>query len=126
MHKDYIELGKKYIDAIYRIEINKRNNITGLYALETHRLKCHKALCERLGLDHYKTKEVTGNLDKIIKFDIDKLNEDFDFWLEKYAERLVAELSKRIIRDDYKSDEKINDEEDNLFEEIELVSQKQQ
>lgn len=46
--------------------------------------------------DKQKTKDICTNLDKTIGFDITELEQDFDFYLEKYAKKLVEKLGKLL------------------------------
>jgi len=87
-----VKIAMDYIDSIYRIESMRTEGITGIYGLEQHRIQKHEELCEELNIDRDKTKDICLNLDKSIDFNIDELNKDFDYILEKYAKRLIAKL----------------------------------
>jgi hypothetical protein len=89
-----VQIAMGYIDAIYRIETMRTEGVTGLYGLEQHRLQKHGELCEALMINREKTKDICLNLDKSIGFNLDELNKDFDFYLEKYAKRLVEKLAQ--------------------------------
>jgi len=94
-YKDKVEKAIAYIDAIYRIEEMCAYGVSGLYALEQNRISTHDELCEIMQIsDKSKTKDICLNLDKTIGFDIADLDNDYDFFVEKYAKRLVAELGK--------------------------------
>jgi hypothetical protein len=70
----------------------RADGITGLYGLEQHRIIKHGELCDLLMIDREKTKDICLYLDKSIGFDLDELNNDYDFWIYKYAQRLVTKL----------------------------------
>jgi hypothetical protein len=88
-----VESAVSYIDSIYRIESMRVDGVTGIYGLEQHRINKHGELCDLLMIDRDKTKDICLNLDKSIGFDLEELHNDYEFWIYKYAQRLVAKLS---------------------------------
>lgn len=69
--------------------------VTGIYALEQQRIKAHDELCEQLGIsDKSSTKDICLYMDRSIGFNLEELNRDYDFFIEKYAQRLVTELGR--------------------------------
>lgn len=84
-----------YIDSVYRIEEMRSMGVTGLYGLEQQRIKTHDELCEILGIsDKSVTKDICLYMDRSIGFDIEELNRDYDYFIEKYAKKLVTELGR--------------------------------
>lgn len=84
-----------YIDSVYRIVEMQSMGITGMYGLEQQRIKTHDELCEILGIaDKSVTKGICLYMDKSIGFDLEELNRDYDYVIEKYAKKLVTELGR--------------------------------
>lgn len=94
-YDDKVNKAIEYIDAVYRIEVMRSDGVFGLYGLEQNRICKHDELCDIMQiLDKSKTKDICLNLDKSIGFDVVDLEKDYDYFIEKYAKRLVAELGK--------------------------------
>ena len=94
-YDDKVNKAIEYIDAVYRIEVMRSDGVFGLYGLEQNRICKHDELCDIMQiLDKSKTKDICLNLDKSIGFDVVDLEKDYDYFVEKYAKRLVAELGK--------------------------------
>lgn len=94
-YKEKVEKAIEYIDAVYRIEVMRSEGIFGIYSLEQNRITKHDELCDVMQIsDRSKTKDICLNLDKTIGFDIAELERDYDFFIEKYAKRLITALGK--------------------------------
>jgi len=94
--EEKVSVVEAYIDSIYRIENIISQGMSGMYGLEQDRIEKHERLCECMMLDREATKEVCLNLDKYIGFDLIELESDYDFYLEKYAQRLIQQLGKLV------------------------------
>jgi hypothetical protein len=88
----YVGFAVAYLDAVYRIEVMNADGVFGLYGLEQNRIDKHGDLCDALKIDRDKTKDICLNLDKSIGFNIEDLNNDYEFYIEKFAKRLVTKL----------------------------------
>jgi len=93
-YKEKINAAIDYIDSVYRIESMKLEGIFGLYALEMQRIDKHEELCNLLNISKEDTKNICLNLDKSIGFDIAELEKDYEFYIEKYAKKLILELGR--------------------------------
>jgi hypothetical protein len=91
-YNEKIKLAENYIDAVYRIESMQREGIAGLYGLEMRRIDAHKELCNAMNVPIEQTKDICLRLDFSIGMSVDALEKDFDFYIEKYAQKLIALL----------------------------------
>lgn len=90
------DLCEEYIHQVWCIEDMKELGAAGLYALEMHRIDLHDAICDSLGIDHVKSKEILSYLDEKIGIDFSVV--PTDSMLRDYAEKLINLLEKNKER----------------------------
>lgn len=93
-YDEKIKLAQKYIHAVYCIEQMREGGFFAIYGLEQQRIDVHEKLCDLLNVDRIKSKEICLNLDKYIGFDIAELENNFEYYSEKYAKKLITLLEK--------------------------------
>lgn len=94
MKQQYIDAAKRYIHSVYCLEQMHDMGIWGIYGLEQQRIAEHEALCTLLKIDREDTKVVCLHMDKAIGFDVSCLDSDYEYYIEKYAVKLVGELAR--------------------------------
>lgn len=87
-----LKLCEEYIHQIWCIESVKDGGMFAVYGLEQHRIKIHDELCDMLGIDHVKSKDILSYLDEKIGLDFSKIPSESD--LRDYSEKLLNLLLK--------------------------------
>lgn len=88
--KNPMQLCEEYIHQVWCMEDIKDGGMLAVYGLEQHRLELHDMLCDELGIDHEKSKEILSYLDEKIGIDFSKMPSESD--LRYYAEKLLKLL----------------------------------